>query len=59
MVHDASMSDIVLEYRDVTLQGWGELPVFLSHMLDRKPGDNIPSSVLVFESCLKLSKEII
>ena len=59
MVHDAGTGDITLEHGDVAFQGQGELPIFLSHMLGRKPGDSISGSVLVLECCLELPKEVI
>ena len=54
VVHNTSTSDIALECRDVTLQGQGELPIFLSHLLSGESRDGIPGSVLVLESCLEL-----
>ena len=59
MVCDASADDVTLESGNVTFQGWGGLSVFFSHLLGREPGDGVPGSVLVFESCLELLKEVV
>ena len=59
MVHDAGMGGVTLEGGDVVLQGQSELSIFLCHSVDGKPGDSVSSSVLMFESHLELSKEVI
>ena len=59
MIHDASTDDITLEGGDIALEGWGELPIFLSHAIDGKLGDSISGGVLVFKCCPELSKEVI
>ena len=59
VVHDTSMSGVTLEGQDITFEGQGELPVFLDYMVGEKPGDGIPSSVLMFKGFLELSKEVV
>ena len=59
MVHDAGASNIALESGNITLQGWGELSIFLDHALDRESKNSVSSYILVFEGCLELSQEVI
>ena len=59
MVCDAGAGDIALKGGNVTLKQRGELSIFLGHTMGGKPGDGIPSSVLVFKYCLECGKEVI
>ena len=59
VVHDASMGNIAPEGQDVTLKGRRELSIFLCHLMGGKPGDDVPSDVLVFEDGLELLEKVI
>ena len=59
MVHDASVSGVTLESRDVTLERRGELPVFLYRAVGGQPGDSVPGHILVFKGLLELLEKVI